>query len=77
MNDERCLKCGRPRPEVIADPSCDLCGGYCIWERDADDRPCANHPPPSTLASCFCTICGAWKLEGRPLVYVATGAKRP
>lgn len=42
-----------------------------------DDRPCPNHPPPSTLASITCNVCGAWKLNASdPLIYYETGAFR-
>ncbi len=71
---ESCSKCGRARPEVIADPSCER-EGYCTWAEHEPDRPCPNHPPPSTLRSCFCTLCGAWKFEGRPLVYETVKAR--
>jgi hypothetical protein len=30
MSEERCSKCGRYRPIVIADPTCPK-GGYCEW----------------------------------------------
>jgi hypothetical protein len=36
-----------------------------------DDRPCPNHPPPSELASVWCTKCGAWRLDGAsPVEYI-------
>lgn len=32
--------------------------------------PCSVHPDPKTLSVIWCGRCGAWKEEGKPLVYI-------
>jgi hypothetical protein len=33
--DEMCSKCGRDRPEGVADPTCSI-GGYCNWTTESE-----------------------------------------
>jgi hypothetical protein len=42
---EHCSKCGRERPDYIAEPTCEL-GGYCNWQ---EPRPCSVCSQPATF----------------------------
>lgn len=41
--------------------------------RTASDRPCPEHPPPSTLPNITCRVCGAFRMGGSDLVYFTDG----
>lgn len=43
---ERCTKCGRERPDYIADPTCPDGSGYCDWQ---ERRPCSICSQPATF----------------------------